>query len=481
MKCGQEKPHCHRCISTGRVCDGYETIRIAKASKGSTGEMVLRWEEPPSQYPTASHREVEAMYYFRESLLDCPCSTWDMSVWHRLVLPMSTNEPIVRHAVTALGSLSRPGKANDAFGLQQYSLAMKALRSKTAGVDDRSAQNLILVACLLFIAIELVQRGWEQAQSHLNGGLSIVKQIQQKPVSSSSAGGGPKDTLAPLEQLFGRLDNQMSLFTSSRVQLHRAMSNGRMAFLPAELRLKSVEDAGRLHSLQVAAMRELVYEIESQRFTPEGIEPANYVELEVQQGRQLVSLDRWHTAMEDLIPKLSDERDERLAKLLMMSHLCCRMMVSNALADGRETLHDRFMPEFERILELGEELTFSGTNGSRIAQRRFSLDIGIIAPVYYVALKCREPTLRRRAISLLKSSNSQEGAWDSATMADLAKRVLEVEEQGIEDPKMASDIPEQNRLWRAWFDLRSGATAIECMRRAWERDGEWIKYEVRFE
>lgn len=437
--------------------------------------MVLRWTEPPSQIPEANDREQDALYHFRERMLDCVCSTWDMNMWHRLVLPMTTNEPIIRHAVVALGALSRPGDGYNAFGLQQYGVAMKGLQRKIES-DGKLAPHLVLVACLIFVAIEFVQRGWEQAESHLSGGLSMVKEIQQNP-SASRASSLPKGELVPLEQLFGRLDNQMSLFTSKRVLLHRAMSNGRMAFLPAELRLKCIEDAGKLHSLQVAAMRELVYEIESQRFTSTGITAANYAELEVQVGRQLGSLNRWHSAMQDFIPSLTDAKDLRLAKLLMMSHLCCRMMVSNALADGREVHHDRFLPEFDQILALGDELLRLTICQSSIVHKRFSLDIGIIAPMYYTALKCRDPGLRRKAIDLLESSYSQEGAWDSHTMAIIAERVVGVEERGLDNPQTAADIPEQNRLWRAWFDLRKGADVLYCMRRAFERNGEWIEYE----
>ena len=475
IRCGEEKPHCMKCISSGRHCEWYETIRIATPSTDAAGEIVLRWVEPPSQQPAASCREREALCFFREGLLGCSCSTWDMSVWRRLVLPMSVNEPIIRHAVVALSALSRPGEGNAALGLKQYNLAMKGLQNAIS-TDDQRTQNLILVTCLLFVAIEFVQHGWKQAQSHLSGGLSIIEETQRRTTHTRSSDTGE---LAPLEQIFGRLDNQMSLFTSSRVQLHRAMSNGRMAFLPAELRLKSIEDASDLHGLQLGAMREVVFEIESQRFAPAGITTSNYMELEVQLGRQLASLSRWHAAIQDFLPTLTKLRDQRLGKLLMMSHLCCKMMVSNALADGRETCHDDFIPEFEEILRLGSEWLYSDTERAYAGQRRFSLDMGIIAPVYYVALKCRDPQLRRSAIALLKSSNSQEGAWDSGTMALLAERIVKVEETGLCSPQSAADVPEQNRLWRAWFDLRMDSDVLHCMRRAWEQGGEWIEYEVK--
>lgn len=471
VKCDEARPHCHRCKSTGRLCNGYEKFRVAEPSASAAGEIVLRWVDPPSQIPTIDLKEQECLYNFRDIMLDSSCSTWDVELWQRLVIPMSVTEQVVRHAVIALGASSRPNQDHNAYALRQYGLALKSLQERISR-QDSPPHHLILVTCLLFVSIEFVQQGWEQAQFHLNGGLSIVKEIQQK-AGGANRTSSSKNDIAALENVFGRLDNQMSLFTQTRVQLHHAISNGRMSYLPAELHFKTIEDAGKLQALQISAMRELVVEITSQRSMPIGITAANYVELEVQQGRQLVSLERWHTAMRGFMPGLTNAPDVRLAKSLLMSYLCCKMMVSNALSDGREVYHDKFLPEFEQILALATEIA-----PTTIGRKRFSLDTGIVAPLYWVVLKCRDPEVRRRAIALLESLNSQEGAWVSSRLAVLGSQVMRLEEQGLDDPQSAADIPEQTRLWRAYHELDSGDNILHCMRRAWESNGEWLQYEV---
>jgi hypothetical protein len=63
----------------------------------------------------------------------------------------------------------------------------------------------------------------------------------------------------------------------------------------------------------------------------------------------------------------------------------------------------------------------------------FSADMGIVPPLFMVATKCRDPTLRRQAIQLLKSSARREGMWDSNMAARISEWVMTLEEP-IEQP-----------------------------------------------
>lgn len=407
MKFCEERPNCRRFVSSKRACDGYDSIRLAQTSTDSTGGMALRWVPSPSEAYSTDPREEEAIFRFRNCVVDGLYSTWDMDFWYRLVLPMSTHEPHIWHALVALGALDRAGDGDGAFGLRQYELAIQGLQSRIAG-KDVPARALVLATCLLFVIVELLQHDFDQAQSHLGAGLSLIKDMQQDAEVRHKAP-STKTDLGRLEQLFGRLDNQMSLYTSNRVRLYQAVEHGRMASLPAELHFTSVLDSGTLHTHQVAAMRELVVEIESQRLGADDIAAADYMELEAQQGRQLISLTRWHSALQRFMPGIRDPHQRRLTKMLLMSHLCCKIRVLNALNDGRECDYDRYIAEFERIVELATEMLSANLELQHTASR-ISLETGIIAPLYYTAVKCRVSGLRRRAIALIRTSNSQEGA-----------------------------------------------------------------------
>ncbi|PTB67929.1 hypothetical protein BBK36DRAFT_1115244 [Trichoderma citrinoviride] len=66
----------------------------------------------------------------------------------------------------------------------------------------------------------------------------------------------------------------------------------------------------------------------------------------------------------------------------------------------------------------------------------FSADLGIVPPLFVVATKCREPTVRREAIQLLRSSARREGMWDSELAANIAQWVMEIEESDSPFPEM---------------------------------------------
>ena len=62
--------------------------------------------------------------------------------------------------------------------------------------------------------------------------------------------------------------------------------------------------------------------------------------------------------------------------------------------------------------------------------------MGVVPPLYFVALKCREPVVRRRAISLIKKAPERESIWKSLPTARIAERVLQLEETGLAQPQV---------------------------------------------
>jgi hypothetical protein len=58
-----------------------------------------------------------------------------------------------------------------------------------------------------------------------------------------------------------------------------------------------------------------------------------------------------------------------------------------------------------------------------------SLSLGIVAPLYMVSIRCRDPAVRERAIHLW-ICNRREGLLDSRLNARIARRILKFEEDG---------------------------------------------------
>jgi hypothetical protein len=89
--------------------------------------------------------------------------------WQRLLLQATHHEPAIRHAAVAVGALHErfensvdanltfklnEKKTQDAFALQQYSKAIKALLGPQE-VQGKQAADVPLMTCVLFIYFEV--------------------------------------------------------------------------------------------------------------------------------------------------------------------------------------------------------------------------------------------------------------------------------------------------------------------------------------
>jgi hypothetical protein len=253
---------------------------------------------------------------------------------------------------------------------------MKALNAKIGGLEQASAE-IVLVACLLFIAFELQQNGYDQSMSHLHGGVKVIKELQDRPGSFPPLA---KQDFEALVEAFERLDIQMSLFRSSRVQLNQSLENAIMPSLPAQMTFKDVAAARRPLNTHIAAMRELVYTIEMRRFSPEGLTVEDHNDLQVQLTRQLVSLKHWQQAMDELVPLLSCTKDRKAARILQAQQIVCKLKVSASLGDGHEILWDSFLGDFNRLLDMAEDVLATEDSHDRESglASGFSLDMGYV-------------------------------------------------------------------------------------------------------
>ncbi|KFA63226.1 hypothetical protein S40285_04920 [Stachybotrys chlorohalonatus IBT 40285] len=203
--------------------------------------------------------------------------------------------------------------------------------------------------------------------------------------------------------------------------------------------------------------------------------------------------EAWTVAFE---PLLRSRHSPEVSYLERAAILALKMSQLNALLllitifYSTEGHFDQFMPYFEAILAFGLEIVRE--EESRAASEQcpnplfcphrpqvswdpfsladytayhikpsFSADLGIVPPLFVVATKCRDPTIRRRAIQLLRSSARREAMWDSAMAAQVAEWIMQREEAGLQVgapmSNLAARIPEPRRIMikTVDFDLRA--------------------------
>jgi hypothetical protein len=58
----------------------------------------------------------------------------------------------------------------------------------------------------------------------------------------------------------------------------------------------------------------------------------------------------------------------------------------------------------------------------------FTVEMGFIPPVWYTALKCRVPRLRRQAAAILRAAPHREGVWDRLLVSRIVDEIIKTEE-----------------------------------------------------
>lgn len=108
-----------------------------------------------------------------------------------------------------------------------------------------------------------------------------------------------------------------------------------------------------------------------------------------------------------------------------------------------EAQHDANVEEYIDIFEKMSSLYFSTGKSITQNQRRtgttYQFPLHLFLHVYMLAIKCRNPLLRNRALSLLKgilyASKWDDMIQNSAGMVHVLERVINVEQEGLEDLK----------------------------------------------
>ena len=168
IKCGEEKPSCKKCTSTGRTCDWYPAFLVHNCSPSSPAIAPL----------LQSGQERRSFDFF------CQCTVFQLGgvygsdFWQRLVLQVTQHESSIRHAVVALGavheSYQNDGNASamvdTEFAFRQYSKAINALVEPIKN-GKKQAADVTLMSCVLFVLLETLRGNHGAARAHLKSGV----------------------------------------------------------------------------------------------------------------------------------------------------------------------------------------------------------------------------------------------------------------------------------------------------------------------
>lgn len=152
------------------------------------------------------------------------------------------------------------------------------------------------------------------------------------------------------------------------------------------------------------------------------------------------SLRQWHYAFADCASSAEVQIQPEAVSLLLMYYHVSVIWLSTRLVSA-ETVFDQFVHEFRQVLHHAE----IHIQARAAENRHFTFDLGAIPPLYFVATKCRVPSLRRKALLLLTKAPKKESSWGANPTAEIAAAIIAIEEQrlGLCPPHAVSNVLSQ--------------------------------------
>lgn len=390
-------------------------------------------------YASADQREIQSFEYFVSRVLPSFTRIVDDSFWHQTIPQLSHSEPLIWHAVIAMSCLiqypqysaapvipANP-RASTTISDENHRTALTWYGRSIAGLRDRlkpevSRPAVALIACILYVCIECLQDHIIEAAVLYRHAVSMVG-------------------LAPpnIQEQSNMAKSETELDYKIRAILrHETMSHGLPVPRP-KLTLDSTSGSFQASS----AAREELYALitECQAFIQnvgriknmhgkDWLPPPDLIQ---QQEYHQADLFRWHVAFSNTTsnPGAIHSPDElELRSVLFIVYAQYFIWLSVCLSTF-ETAFDNFFPYFESIVEQAERVIKSKRPENRPV---FLLESRVIPSLYFVAIKCRHPWIRRRALFLLRSGPKVENIWKSEPMALVAEKSIDVEESGSMHP-----------------------------------------------
>lgn len=505
----------YRCTSTGRKCDGYGQNKAFQSHNSKHGFL------PQYTVPTVTGFNDGIVYleFYHRCAAPTLSSKFDNEFWSRTVLQMAQSEFAVRNALIALGYLLRTesGSLKHArsglVAAQQRKTFLSHYNKSVRCLVDRIAvssyvSEVVLVACLLFICIEFLRGNYHTAFTHLNSGLRLISDWQQREPASlqrgvssniSASKGIVQDTLIPL---YVRTIAPALLYGATVEDVfkipcpHPSDLRGRhfTTIVEAETFSHELRNQSILFARKIGQKLFLRVPISTEDF--------------IHQAELLECHYAWFRAMQDLESQgeLSKE-DQITASSLKVAYHSTYIVLACA-AEFCQQKYDTYIENFKEInrhaklvlnsmnlspstMSSPSSVSSTSSLNTRISASQnptpsphptanFTFELSLIPCLHFVATRCRCPVTRREAVSLLALNPPREALWDAEQHALVATRCIEIEEREL-DPKTGWPV-EKTRLWSAVIDGnmdRNGGFWVTFASAKWmeEMGAEWYEKE----
>lgn len=467
VRCDQTRPSCHKCLSSGRSCDGY-----AIAVRSGTVPILMR---TPLAINIADNDDRRSLQYFKECTAREFAGLHQQDFWCETVLRVSSEEQCVLHCVIALGSLHEafeneisPIKFGGLTAAQLHRRASyhytEAISLSNALIISRGWDSLdvILLSCLLCVSFEWLRGSYSDAELHLTHGMNLLNEW-------ASMGGIARTTKVPSAK-------------EDFIHKYVAPAFNRIALQAITIRDEPLENKLLIREPSLfpgpktnifenmKAAHESLYNMLGQLFMARRavcMPPRSHEAFLVRMERS-IGLGRWYDCYTRscLSMRSPTDAESSSAAFLQAKYFTVKIINETSLTDDQMTF-DNYLKDFERIVKYIKIYL-----KSRIPS--FSMDIGTVSLLHYVANRCRDPVIRREAIAL-NSVARREGTWDSGAAKRLSQELMIIEEGSGKPILEARDVEATSRVEKVEHqtDLKGKCMTMRFTRQG---NGEWSQY-----
>ncbi|KAJ5529632.1 transcriptional regulator family: Fungal Specific TF [Penicillium freii] len=437
VKCGEEKPNCLRCSSTGRKCE-YEGRGETPWAPSTPFALTLGHTLSLSQ--NAGQRECRAFEYYFQQVSQHLAGGMNVDFWTGVVPQICRSEPAVWNAVIAISALyenpkqcmdfhffrDRRNKAHLLNDGQQDALTWysRSISSVSSQIQQGSANPYIaLISCALFICVETIQGHMEQALELYRQGTTLILDLRAQighGAVSISKGVLLERSIVPLFLRLGTCSLTIS-GTQFPIEL--------FAFVETDMSAGFASVDSARSSLSVLAAEVILFEREANLHLREvGAEPAVRPKMVARKEALRVRLVEWHRAYTNLcqrnrsVPTLPIYPEP----ILLTYHAAALICVTGCLKQ-QETVFDVHFADFATIVAQSS-LILNASACPNGVQPPFTFEMSVGVPLAMTVLRCRDPILRRRALDLLRLAPPIQGFFKCAPVALLSEMLMKLEE-----------------------------------------------------
>lgn len=354
-------------------------------------------------------------------------------------MQLSHSETSIRHAVSAISaiyqdvesSLRHPAGYVDANPEAQQEWK-SAVRSLSARIQAHPNSNLVpLVCCLLFTCIGFLKGNIESSMHHIRSGFNILATLCRDSDAAPDLGPSLSSSgLKPIEDYIVPMFSRLSVLCSLAGQKTPPI------YAPTAKEDSPQED--------LTDSRRRLYEISDTciRFIGKASSKAAMFQIDaddlIEQVKLQARLDAWCDQLDELLERMqaAGKPAKQDALNILSVHYKVIYIWMRACTTTGEMATDSHHTDFEELVHYAEQIAKPDVGVA--TPQLLSFDMQILGPLYYTALKCRDPVIRRRALEMLQLAPRREGLWNGHYAYVTAKRVIELEEshlngQGLPD------------------------------------------------